>query len=421
MRHLLSSTGRALFVLLTLTACDDVAGDEALRERPGIEVGERRCGPVEVGPFGRVERLIPLPDGEIYLVGNNYNRYRLPTGRVVQFDPTGAQRPLSYRLGWPAQAVALTEQGLITGMDGVDFYRWTRDDFEQPTHLGSYDEMRRIAAVDLVPVDSGHLVVGSSTKAIGREIPTLIRFDPATGRSIWHRPYLGQGPWSALTYGGFTGIVASRDGSQIIAVGHGRPLEETLVVAGFVMRVDARTGDFVAHKQYLQVEYEPQRLLLDRMGEPVVLAIEGHSGFRYEAARPFMARIAADGSLFDERHIELPDGTTQGALLAGHAMPDGGWLLGGSACGEARAWCQAWLLRTDARGDVVWSRMVARDVAATVTDLHVVGNRVIAAVSSSLYCCEFDELDYDGWLWELDLDGNCPLEPGLKRDGYVFR
>lgn len=419
MRHLLSSTGRALFVLLALTACDEVAGDEALRERPGIEVGEQRCGPIEVGPFGRVERLVPLPDGEIYLVGNNYNRYRLPAGRVVQFDPTGAQRPLSYRLGWPAQAVALTERGLVTGMDGVDFYRWTRDDFDQPAHLGSYEEMRRIAAMDMVPVDAGHLVVGLLAKALGRDMPTLARFEPATGRLIWRTPYITE--VTALMSGRFTGVIASGDGAQIIAVGDSRPWDAARVVVGFVMRVDARTGDLVASKEYLQIEYEPQRLLLDRSGEPVVLAIEGHSGFRYENARPFMARIAADGSLFDERHIELPEGTTQGALLAGRAMPDGGWLLGGSACGEARAWCQAWLLRTDAGGGVVWSRMVPRDVAATVTDLHVVGNRVIAAVSSSLYCCEFDELDYDGWLWELDLDGNCPLEPGLKRDGYVFR
>ena len=420
MRRLLSSLGRALWVPLALLGCGEVAGDAAERvERPGIDASELRCGPVEVAPIGRAERLVPLPNGEIYLVGNSYNRFRQPSGKVVQFDPTGAQRPLVHELGWPVMALTLTDQGLITAMDKASFFRWPEARFEDPEQVVSVGGIQELTALELVRAGEHDLISGAKTIAAGEEVPAVFRVSPIDGSLVWWTPYVNsQG--IAVIDGHFTSITTRPDG-QVIAVGKGIDAWNRQDRYGVYVRFDADRGFLQARREHPQKDFEPIRLVKDRQGEPVVLAIEGHEGLRYVNARPFMARFDDDGGLIDKREIALPPGTSQGALLAARQMQDGGWLLGGSACGEQRAWCQAWIVRTDRAGQVVWSRTVARDVAATVNDLHVTGNRVFAAISSSYYCCEFDELDYDGWLWELDLDGNCPLDAGLKADGTVFR
>ena len=99
---------------------------------------------------------------------------------------------------------------------------------------------------------------------------------------------------------------------------------------------------------------------------------------------------------------------------------DAGWGSGEDRGGR-RSRRQSWVVKLDTDGAVEWSRRTGRDVASTVTDLYVGGGRLLAAMSSSQYCCEFDELDYDAWIWELDLGGHCPSVPTLRRDGDVFR
>lgn len=405
---------------LALLGCAEVAGDEALRERPGIDIEELRCGPVEVASFGRAERFVPLPDGEVFLVGNSYNRFRQASGKVVQFDPTGARAPLSYSLGWPVSSLAYAEGGLITAVDGAEYYRWTRGDFDHPTHVASVNGLFQVTAVEMLRVGADDLVTGANAITDREAVPTVVRMDPLTGGVVWRAPYINNQGLPVIE-GDLTSLAVHAAAGEIFGVGHGRPASGDPETYGFFLRFDAETGALKQHREFPQIEIEPQRLILDRSGEPVVLGIEGHEGVRYEHAKPFLARFGERGELVDKLPIALPDGTSQGALLAGKAMQDGGWLLGGSACGEDRTWCQAWLVRVDRAGEVIWSQMVARDVAVTVNDVHVVGNRVFAALSSSYYCCEFDEFDYDGWLWELDLDGNCPLTPSLKRDGTVFR
>ncbi len=151
-----------------------------------------------------------------------------------------------------------------------------------------------------------------------------------------------------------------------------------------------------------------------------MLAIEGHEGVRYESGTPYLARIDDDGGLYDRIDIPLPSDASHGSILTAIELADG-WLLGGSACGESRGWCQGWIVKLDSNDAVEWSKRITRDVASTVTDLYVGGGRMLAALSSSQYCCEFDEFDYDAWIWEPDLDGSCPSVPTLRRDGDVFR
>lgn len=420
MRRLLSSLGRALVLPLALAGCGE-AGDDGLQRtaRPGIDVDEMRCGPVEVTPIGRAERLLPLPNGEVYLVGNSYNRFRQPSGKVIQFDPTGAQLPLVHTLGWPVMAVTLTDAGLVTAMDKASFYRWPETDFEHPERVVSVGGIQELTALDLAHTGWGDLVSGVIGIAEGQDVPALMRVDPETSQMMGYWPYVNE-RGQPVVDGQFTGIVGGPDG-DIIAVGSGLDIRDSMNRVGFVIRLDLDVGRVQSVRQHPQDTFEPLRLVRDHEGRPTVLALEGHEGLRYENARPFLARFDEQGDLVDKIAVPLPKGTSQGAILAAQPMPDGGWLLGGSACGEARTWCQAWLTRLDRFGAVQWSRMVPRDVAATVNDLIVVGTRLFAAISSSYYCCEFDELDYDGWLWELDLEGNCPLNPGLKADGAVFR
>lgn len=188
----------------------------------------------------------------------------------------------------------------------------------------------------------------------------------------------------------------------------------------YIEWLDGTTGRSFARQFFTQRELEPMRLVLDRSGEPFLLALEGHSGDRYQNGQPYIARIDRDGHLADRVDIPLPEGTEHGALLAAVDLDDG-WLLGGSACGRGRSWCEAWIHRT--RGDeTIWSSRLQRSVTATVTDLEVVGDRVVAALASSRYCCEFSHIDHDAWVWELDLeDGGCDAEPIFPLDGSLLR
>lgn len=418
MRRLLSSLGRVLWVPLLLAGCGEQPIDGQERGRPGIDPGERICGPVEVGPMGRAERFLHRPDGEIYLVGNSYNRFRQAAGKVVQFDPTGALRPLLFRLGWSVDSMALTDRGLVTAMDRGHFVSWPEMQVDTPVTLGAFNWIQEMTTRELLPVGED-FVAGGITLSQGEEAPVIFKMHPADQSITWYHTYTNNRLQPAID-GRYVSIAARPDG-DIVAVGRGLSVIDWTSRYGFYVRVDAEDGTERVRRDHPQKDFEPVRLVHDRAGELVVLAIEGHEGVRYERARPFLARFDRNGDLVDKLRVPLPQGTAQGAVLSALPMRDGGWILGGSACGEQRAWCQAWVVRIDRRGEVKWSRMVPRNVAATVNDLTVVGNRLFAAISSSYYCCEFDELDYDVWLWELDLDGNCPLDPALELDGTVFR
>lgn len=442
-RPLSSARCTVLAALALLTGCGLLAGcadtdvdGEPLRrgdERPGIDVAEARCGPVEVVPMGRAERFQPLPGGELYLVGNHYNRYRRPAGRVVQFDPTGHLLPLDLRIGWPVRAMAMTERGLVTGRDAGGVHRWPPGDFDEAEELFPPYGDGALTGLDLLwPTSDAIILARLRPTLIGDGIPQLMRLDLRTREPQWARDVTvaDAGQYEPIISGRIRSLILEdpRPGTEgeVLAVGTAYvpmprvPADAPRDWFGFSMRVDAQAGWRTMRRIYPQEVFEPMRLVADRFGRSVVLAVEGHRGDRYAEARPFVARIAPDGALVDRIPVPLPDGTRQGALLAAWPLDDG-WLLGGSACGESRQWCQAWVLRVDRDWRVMWSRLVGRDVAATVTDLWVRGHQVLAAISSSSYCCQFTDFDYDAWLWELTLDGHCPSTPGIQRDGAVFR
>lgn len=414
----------ALLIGVAAFACGEDALDPGPAWRPAIDAGVTRCGPLEVVPLDHAESIAALPGGDLVLVGNSFDPFHAPSGHMIRFDPAGQRESEVIHLERSVAALTPAIDHLLLTDHGGFHSRWGVRPLELLDRLDP-SEFDAVTASETALTPGNHLFVGGYER--------LGQHSPRTPSVMVYDLDLQRSPLSArLRRTDASGNVLGSVG-EVTALLYLSGVDRVLVAG-----IDASPGDDPERFGFLaalgptglsfdlrhrpQAEFEPLKLVLDEQNRPWVLAVEGHSGNRYREAQPFMARVdPATLELRDRRVIELPDDASQGALLDAVALPDGGWIFGGSVCGEERTWCQAWLGRLDRRGQIVWSRRASRDVAATVSDLHLIGQRIVAAVSSSTYCCQWRELHQDGWLWSVDTDGTCPADNRLRRDGFVFR
>lgn len=382
--------------------------------RPPIEPREVRCGAAELVDFGRAERILALPGGRLAIVGNAFDRFREPLGRILILDPTGELPPEQVTADFRFNAVDWARDAFFVARLRPLLFRVPVGD--EAERISVLHEISDITARDLLVQGDGSLVFGATDPDGWASVPVVVRLG-ADGEVVWMARFTDREDRIVLS-GHMTSVVQEANG-DFIATGGGRRDAADQGRVNFIYRIDPDDGAIVSQRIYEQQDFEALRLITDTAGRAYALAVTGHQGNRYVTDKPLFARIAADGSLFDRLTVPLPEGTAHGALLAA-AQTEDGWVLGGSACGEGRVWCAGWLVRV-VDGEVVWSRVVHRDSAAAVTDIALLGRRIVAVMSSSAYCCEYYGFDADAWLWELELDGSCPAERVFDPDGVLLR
>lgn len=421
----------ALALLACLPGCGDSSQGDGLPSRPSIEATERRCGPLGLIDVHGLVRLMPSEDGDVFLFGNTFDLYHQDyVGRVARVDPTG-ERVGRIRNSWHVFAAGSVEELAIV----TDRGRLLPIDPETLVRAGpAYGQehlFSKITAPDIVRGRDLSVYIGGQRfendwpavkmldRSLAEEAVIYIVAPPIdTGSGFVGRVTALHSEPDAGEAGVLVGGVIATTRTPEARHGFVATLSRDVPPSAFGPTPEGRVEQIVVHPQ---IEFEPLRIVPDRHGHPWALAVEGHEGDRYVEARPMLVRIHPRTLEFVDRiRVPLPPNASQGGILAAIQLPGGDWLLGGSVCGGDRSWCQAWLLRMAPTGEVRWQQRTGRDTASTVTDLLLVGDRVLAGVTSSPYCCEWYELDYGAWLWELDLDGTCPDSPGLRRDGVVL-
>lgn len=410
--------------------------DQPQVHRPTIDAESDRCGPIEIVPIDHAEQIFDLPGGDLAIIGNDFDQFHGADGHIVRIDPTGTRPSSEVNTNRAIASVALlADSFLVTDFQGLQAH-WDMQPLQlrrrlEPTR---YDQ---VTALDAAVTPNQWLFVGGYTRlGFGSpRAPSVMAFDLTGEQPYSTSIFIRVRPDGRII--GSDGEITSllhvpgepellpgqppESENRVLIAGADAPPSEAPDRLGLLAVVEPR--GYVNRKRYWpQVEMEPVRLLLDNQQRPWVAAVEGHTGDRYITAKPFLARVDMQTlDLLDIIRVPLPEEASQGGLLDALQLENGDWIVGGAACGDDRTWCQAWMARVDATGSVIWSRRATRDVAATVSKLHRVGDRVIATVSSSVYCCQWRELRQDGWLWALETDGSCPVESGLRRDGVILR
>lgn len=399
----------ALLALLLLAGCEDPV--EALDPPQPIEA-DPRCTAAEIVSMGRPMRVDRI-DGDRVAIWGYDDTGRAHNGRILTAPIDRSTPPTEL---WIDERITALRRH-----DGTWFASEREPVIVRVAPDGTFEDYTEYDMAGFGTSDDLFITPdGDAIFAFQLPYPSTLsgiaRFGPQNA-ARWTAGLLdtnGEQVFDAA----FRHIALLPDG-DVVTAGTSVPALDDGRLA-FVEWLDGQTGESRARQFWLQREVEPMRIVLDRAGRPHLLALEGHSGDRYQRGRPFIARIGPDAALHDRVDIDLPDDAAHGALLAAAALDDG-WILGGSACGPGRTWCEAWIHRT--RGaETVWSRRLLRSVAASVNDLTVVDDRVVAVLASSRYCCEFNDFDHDAWLWELDLDdGGCDAEPLFPLDGRLLR
>ncbi|MCB9529274.1 MAG: hypothetical protein R3F65_13170 [bacterium] len=401
---------RALLALLLLAGCEDPV--QTLDPPQPIEA-DPRCTAAEILSMGRPMRVDRI-DGDRLAIWGYDDTGRQYNGRILTAPIDRSAAPTELWIDFPINTLHRHQGAWFTAGREPNITRLAPDGTDElvinfrPT--AAYGTVR-----DLFFTRNGDVIFAFEYPypKIGTQ---LARVGP--GDALRWTGGLRDDSDQPLFPGELRGI-ALTPGGDIVTTGLSVDAFDGERIA-YIEWLDGTTGRSFARQFFTQRELEPMRIVLDRSGEPFLLALEGHSGDRYQNGQPYIARIDRDAHLADRVDIPLPEGTQHGALLAAVDLDDG-WLLGGSACGRGRSWCEAWIHRT--RGDeTAWSRRLLRSVAATVNDLEVIGDHVVAIIASSRYCCEFNDFDHDGWVWELSLDdGDCDVDPLFPLDGSLLR
>jgi hypothetical protein len=409
----------ASLALLIAAGCDEDIGQP--EPRPPIEITDARCTASELIGLGRASRFVPMDEGRfaIWGIGDRYRATdsRPPESRLVFFDLAGREPRTDL---WSDDRYFCAS----TWHQGALYMAYRDSHVAQLSPDGTSVAHATVGAPVLCTAEDLHITDNldviyafSSPSILRRSAIARIGRDDSGFVQRWFGG-LATPDDNQLFAGTFRSFVVPGDGT-VVAAGVSTGVFEGERIS-FIEIINIETGASLARELTTQSDIEPMRLLLDHQGRPTLLALEGHSGARYERGQPFIARVGPDARLYDRRDIDLPSDAAHGAVLA--AIPlDDGWLFGGSVCSRGRSWCDAFIQRV-VGDEVAWTRRLQRSVAATVSDLLLHDGRVFGTVSSSRYCCEYQSFDHDAWLWEVEVaTGECAVEPVLERDGQFLR
>jgi hypothetical protein len=342
-----------------------------------------------------------MPDGGLVVAGKTEShRGWRAAGWVLRLDPNGA-RIWERRIGNGRDTDAFTSviptddggvilvghvrtqgagesDGWLVKLDARGRTQWQRS-------LGGPENDRLLSATALP--DGGLVAAGfTASRGAGDRDVWVLRAD-AQGRAVWQQTFGGPDD-----DGGFA--VAYRDGAVTVA-GHARGGDGVYDV--WLARLDPDTGRAGWERRFHRSKLDAATAMAALPDGGVLVSALTSKGFG--AADAWLLKVEADGNLAWDTVIGGPSGDVPWSVAA---LPDGGALVAASTQSQGAGSADAWLLRLDAEGAVLWQRTHGGDLwdwpgvalATPTGDLLLGGYTTSAGAGYE-----------DGWVLRLDPQG----------------
>ena len=259
----------------------------------------------------------------------------------------------------------------------------------------------------LVPTaDGGYLGIGNFRWSTGNDDLWILKLD-ASGDVVWQSAYDGTGSGMILPDRATT-VQQTRDGGYIVAGDTGR-LSSEGGSAIWVLRLDAG-GRVRWQKAYGGPGQETAATIRETADGGYILAGTTSSYGLYAAdSDVWLLKLDVNGNIVWQR---LLGGTKGDSVSAVELTGDGGIVAAGSTSSFGAS-LDAWVLRLDSGGDVVWQRAFHGADGITLSSIFPTndGNYITAGSTWS-----YATTEHFGFMMKLDSNGNIIWQ---KRYGAV--
>jgi hypothetical protein len=342
-----------------------------------------------------------MPDGGVLLAGKTEShRGWRAAGWVLRLGPDGArvwERPIgngrdtdaftgvvptddggAILVGHTRTRGSGESDGWLVKLDARGATQWQRS-------FGGLENDRLLSATALP--DGGLVATGfTASNGAGDRDVWVVRAN-AQGRVVWQQTFGGPDD-----DGGFA--VAYRHGAVTVA-GHARGEDEVYDV--WLGRLDPETGQAGWQRRFHRSKLDAATAMAALPGGGVLVSALTSEGFG--AADAWLLKVGPDGRLAWDVVLGGPSGDVPWSVAA---LPDGGALVAASTQSQGAGSADAWLLRLNAEGAVLWQRTHGGDLwdwpgvalATPTGDLLVGGYTTSAGAGYE-----------DGWVLRLDPQG----------------
>jgi hypothetical protein len=262
----------------------------------------------------------------------------------------------------------------------------------QPTWEHTYGGTGRDEAIRAAPAEDGGTVIAGDRTPDGKTDADawVIRLD-AAGNTTWERTWGGQGDEHVED------VHATLDGGFVVT---GDTEGETSGVGKvWVAKLDGK-GSTV-----WQQTYEKQR-----KGRPHAVVAVADGGYvvagREQSKNPnyydgWVAKLDGDGKVVWERFY---GGDADDSVAAIRETPDGGYVFAGTTDSKGAGGADAWVVKLNATGEVLWERTFGGPLDDGATDIVALGDK--GYVVSGWTDQDKEHRKRDGWVIRLDAKGD---------------
>lgn len=246
-----------------------------------------------------------------------------------------------------------------------------------------FDHM--LSSVQPTP-DGGYVAAGWIDKAQGGRDAWVLKLD-AMGGIVWQKTYGGTGA------NAFNSIRPTSDGG-FVAAGY------TVLSVEWIVKLDA-AGNIAWQRAYTRPFFHQANDIVQTMDGGYVVAgrrVASSTSADWDAS---LLKLDASGGIEWQRTY---GGAGIELAYAIRQVPDGGYVVAGESNSFGSGRADAWVLRLDAGGSVVWQRAYGGpgDDHAYAIALAPDGGYLVAGDTRSFG----DGIHYDAWIVKLDAGGN---------------
>jgi hypothetical protein len=294
-------------------------------------------------------------------------------------------------LGGARNVVPTRDGGYLMSGDGSEFIVVRLDHEGRVLWARNYGEGVYANGGGVLETDDGTiLVVGSSTLGDGASQNGRAMLLDAGGNVLWDKAY-----GRKLLVDFFTSAVVAYDGNFLVA--------GSSVGDYWVLELDKATGAVVWQSVYGGL-FDDTGLVVTKVLSDRYLVVGASDTFSAGGLRNWWAVILdASGKVLKESSLGGADAEDPHTAIA---TRDGGFLIGGGSASFSGGFGDLWLVKFDARAEVVWQKAygfssrteTAHQILETESGYTIVGDSYSFPV------------EYEVWLMNVDKDGN--VDPG---------